>query len=125
MTTSEKWQIYRILRFPESARAPLWVKLDTLALDNAWEAEVLRIVDSILAYEQNPLSAFGSTQVFDPGLKRVNNVEWYEGDQSLELRKKYDSWWLDLAIMVGRDAIIAALPGLDCLSNTGFGFGFS
>jgi hypothetical protein len=122
MTTLEKWQIYRILRFPESARVPLWTKLDTLALDLVWETEVLRIVTNILAYEANPNTAFGSTNTFAPGLKRANNVEWYQGQDVLELRKKYDGWWLDLAIMIGRDAIIAALPNPGFSSNTGFGF---
>jgi hypothetical protein len=126
ISASYRWSIYRILQFPEAAKTPLWTKIDALQTDLVWSAEVLRIVDLLVAGQSNPNALFGSTAAYQPGLKKADVLEWFEGLSQQEASKTYDKLWQDLAIMIGKSEIISALPvAVGAVGSTGLGFGFS
>lgn len=117
MTDIIRWQIFKILRFPRSAKDALWLRLTAMAIDTAWASQVIDIVDRLDAADTNPNSLLGSTEDYDPGLKKLDVIEYFEGVPEAQRKEIYDRLWLDLAILVGRDDIIAGI------NNDGGGYG--
>jgi hypothetical protein len=108
---------------PQSAKEVLWTRLTQMSINTAWASEVTDIVDRLVAADTNPNSLLGSDDDYDPGLKKLDVIEYFEGVPEAQRKEIYDRLWLDLAILVGRDDIIAGIDGQ--ISTYGSKFGFS
>jgi hypothetical protein len=122
-----RWNIFMLLRLPESAKAPLWTKITAKETDLVWSDKVTEIVDKLIAARANPGAITGATEQYSPGLKKVDVLEWFEGLAEAEFRKLSEQYLSDLYFLLGRTELICALPVDTCAnaSTTGFSFGFS
>lgn len=120
LNDSVRWQIFRILRFPLSIKAALWTKIDELQVDSAWQSEVTDVLDRLLAGEANPNALIGSTEDYEPGLKKLDVIEYYEGVAESKIEETRDQLWLELAALVGRSDLMAGTTSGDSGSKYGF-----
>ena len=124
MNDEIRWQIFKILRFPDSLRVALWAKIATRETDAAWLAQVIAIVDRLVAADENPATLVGSTDEYEPGLKKLDVIEYYQGVAETAYKEIYDRLWQDLAILIGRVELFATLDD-DSSATIGSGWGFS
>lgn len=106
LTDLLRWKIFKILRFPSTAKDALWLSLTRLEVDIAWNDEVTAIVNRLIAADVNPNSLLGSIEDYDPGLKKLDVIEYFEGVPEAQRNQIYDRLWMDLSVLIGRDDII-------------------
>jgi hypothetical protein len=124
MTDKEKWQIFRLLKIPQRGKELFWKHLDTLAIDSVWEDELMQIVDRLIAADLDPTSITATSttaqkNIYVPGLRRANNVEFYEGKILSESNDLYGRWLGYLINLVGKNEFLCSLPpdACDCASG--------
>ncbi|WP_373541108.1 hypothetical protein [Chamaesiphon sp.] len=77
----------------------------------------------LVAADTNPNTLLGSIEDYDPGLKRLDAIEYCKDVPEQQRREIHDRLWVDLATLFGRDNIMA---GVDNGTMTdGYKFGFS
>jgi hypothetical protein len=101
-----KWQIFRLLKFSQTYKAALWTKITALAVDPEWTKQVIEIVDKLVASEVNMLSLIGSTDDYQPGLTKLDVIEWSEGTLEARLDQIKSDLLAQLAALIGRDEIL-------------------